>query len=1465
MVPQNAQMLSTTQSQNHPIFASAAYQTWRSQSGTKVLYIDGPDHQANIEAVEQIGLKWVRDRSFNGRSGNVFSFLFDSRDPLRNSIGPMLTAAFLNLFWSGDPSNIKTYCAVFRDHLKLQNAWLEQDILNIACLTYTWMDEHIPIFFLGLDECDTRSREEFWTLLGEISNKSEEPIKLVITSNKPGGLGWSDVLRAELKRWPEIKLLEHTNSPDEVSEPVAHPMESINVYHERLISRLCPIGISAPGVRADLERLKSMDRSTLDTILHLLETYSRWPATQSITNLATFCSVLKNVYPSSTPHAILDSILQSIPDQNWLRWLLRWNLFGQRPLTLSEVSMLLCYCTKNSVGQMSVVGDEDIQRSVTEIDGRLRGLVELNEDRIHISGDVVKIWEESGRDFELLDTVKQTAPETTANFLLDYLRLPHVQDRLNGLYEQYEGVIERSKGGLAPPLIPDGRDGIFYAVHALPHHLSRITIPDDARQAMRDPNGPYTAWAKVFWAMSNPLSRPIHGPLIPAWAAWEMSPEFGPFNLVRTRLDDETSNEGKKEDEVLNTQMDRLVAAVKANNEDLSVVLAEQVLADSNQDKHTLNSSAMTDKDEPRIQVHWPSSIIWRATWLGMNRLLELLLRDGLRDEDDKAALYSPSLLYAACRMGNSDAVDLLVRKGADVKVKRVNSFTPLYAASVRGKTDILRTLLEKDGSMLEEPQPSRPLYGAAAWGCWKAVGHFIESGADPNMFMSKTPVPAAETDDLESNGVSDWTPLTAACSSGYVKTARVLLENGADPNKNGPSANRLPLHFAAVEDGSVEMTRLLLKHKANPNHALLQPPVLTAIIERDLSDEIKMTLFNILLENDPPVEVDKPGRNGQTALIAAAIKEDMAAIRWLLEHGADINAVDSDNRHALFYALLNRKHLAVEELLKHREKPRLELCDNSRQSLVQATVGNTSLLRMLVEAGADLTYENGAKQTILNLAVVGEDTEMVKYLLSLGKEKDVDIHHRDSSEWTPILDATGFLPNVEVVRILMEYGARLSDVDSSGWSPLHRAAEGIRPDILRVLLEYHTAEHLNTHESYYGNTPLLAIQRFQEPQTLDCIRLLVRAGANVNAQNTYGSTPLMKTAAFGPEAEVVHEYLLSRPEIDVKVATSLGITALHTACEFSDVALVAKLLKHGADPNARALILRSTPLIAACFSSRRKSDIEAVLEDVERIVRDLVSHGADINAMSGTSLFSPLCAASLCAGVGTINHLLDKSASVQQADPLGRLPIHFAAANGLRNFEAVALVHGDDIMVCDRFKKNALHWAAEFGHVDTVRAILERLSPEDRKVHVNAGDVDGWTPLAWACRPTAMDIGSYWTMSEQPEFVATIRCLLGHGADKFARFYIGLDEESMEEFTPLKMAKRCALDDDVLRLLDVEQNESIESDRASQEESEKVLLVDEKKYPRTRANCEFCLSVSVCPSAYGQLGLLKGERIPAD
>lgn len=108
-----------------------------------------------------------------------------------------------------------------------------------------------------------------------------------------------------------------------------------------------------------------------------------------------------------------------------------------------------------------------------------------------------------------------------------------------------------------------------------------------------------------------------------------------------------------------------------------------------------------------------------------------------------------------------------------------------------------------------------------------------------------------------------------------------------------------------------------------------------------------------------------------------------------------------------------------------------------------------------------------------------------------------------------------------------MESGSRLSDTTPMWYSPLHLAANELRPDILRILLDYHVHDDL-TRRTTGGRTPLLAIESFGKPERLECIRLLVRAGSDVNAQDLDGRSILIASSdSSGPNASSVHEFLL--------------------------------------------------------------------------------------------------------------------------------------------------------------------------------------------------------------------------------------------------------------------------------------------------------------------------------------------------
>jgi ankyrin repeat protein len=82
-------------------------------------------------------------------------------------------------------------------------------------------------------------------------------------------------------------------------------------------------------------------------------------------------------------------------------------------------------------------------------------------------------------------------------------------------------------------------------------------------------------------------------------------------------------------------------------------------------------------------------------------------------------------------------------------------------------------------------------------------------------------------------------------------------------------------------------------------------------------------------------------------------------------------------------------------------------------------------------------------------------------------------------------------------------------------------------------------------------------------------VKLLLDAGADVKAANSYGLTAVMKTANHIPEPSSVLELLVGHGA-DVNARTQTGRTALAFAAERGNVEAIQVLLAAHADVNAR-------------------------------------------------------------------------------------------------------------------------------------------------------------------------------------------------------------------------------------------------------------------------------------------------------
>jgi ankyrin repeat protein len=223
------------------------------------------------------------------------------------------------------------------------------------------------------------------------------------------------------------------------------------------------------------------------------------------------------------------------------------------------------------------------------------------------------------------------------------------------------------------------------------------------------------------------------------------------------------------------------------------------------------------------------------------------------------------------------------------------------------------------------------PLVYAARSGNLESTRILIEAGADPN----KT-------------SADEWTPLLVAVQNNYNNLASYLLDHGADPN----IPNRfgwLPLFIAtdnrnldagtmpvrAPDGDPLDLIRKLLDYGANPDgrsraNLWHRTAFDTTWIEKDGATAFlraaqagDIVLMKLLVEYG--ADPNLPTRHGTTPLMAAAgigwvdgithewsEEQNLDAMKFLLDHGANVNVVNQDGRGALHGAAHKGRNSAV-------------------------------------------------------------------------------------------------------------------------------------------------------------------------------------------------------------------------------------------------------------------------------------------------------------------------------------------------------------------------------------------------------------------------------------------------------------------------------------------------------------------------------------------------------------------------
>ncbi len=213
------------------------------------------------------------------------------------------------------------------------------------------------------------------------------------------------------------------------------------------------------------------------------------------------------------------------------------------------------------------------------------------------------------------------------------------------------------------------------------------------------------------------------------------------------------------------------------------------------------------------------------------------------------------------------------------------------------------------------------------------------------------------------------------------------------------------------------------------------------------------IALVNSLLDQGADID----GRyNDGTALIMAALMGWPDTVKVLLERGADVDTVDSIGLTALIWAIEfsleagdTEGGLAAIRLLLEYGADANHATDLGEMPLfLAAEAGSAEAVRMLLEHGADVNAAMPDGSTALLTAAAGGHCQVAEALLKAGADVN-----GSAQGWTPLHFAVDN-QDVDSVKLFLDAGADIDASNDAGNIPLTLAQEQDNGVMIRLLSE---------------------------------------------------------------------------------------------------------------------------------------------------------------------------------------------------------------------------------------------------------------------------------------------------------------------------------------------------------------------------------------------------------------------------
>jgi len=640
---------------------------------------------------------------------------------------------------------------------------------------------------------------------------------------------------------------------------------------------------------------------------------------------------------------------------------------------------------------------------------------------------------------------------------------------------------------------------------------------------------------------------------------------------------------------------------------------------------------------------------------------------------------YDLIALILACQRGEKSLIKTLVEQGVNINGINNSGETPLMAAINYTKrrninnNSIINYLVEQGANVNAiDHLGNTPLTIACEYGNEAVVKYLIAKGAN---------IHGMTVDNKK------WkTPLITACKYHQFHIGRYLVEKGANVNEQIENGDT-PLFIACkdqVNENIEDWVIYLINCGADVNIKNMYGDTPLSVAVKSNNVIVK----NILMEHGAKIPENNDVDQDSIALISACQIGDESQVKYLIEHGADVNGIGEFGESPLIAAV---------------------------NYLKENSIFYNPIINYLVEQGANVNAHDYFDNTPLTIACETHNETLINYLI----QKGANIHGMtiNNEKWkTPLIIACkNHRRNYFIIDSLLERGVNVNEQIENGDSPLLEICKKLMNGVDESYLINHLIKcgaDINL-SNKNGDTPLSFAF---ESNNISLINLFIKKGADPSE-----NSDLLSSSSFDDEIE----YDTRIPENDNNPINNLSLVGnkiepyvsddLASACQTGDILKVELLIKQGANVD-KIGENGNTPLIYACQFGH------------EFIIKYLIKQGADVNK-KGKDGITPLLAAinyeiTTKTSNPIINYLVEQGADINGMDLHCNTPLILACKYGNKSLVKYlvskgAYIHG--ITINNKKWKTPLITACQHNHKSVAKYLIKKGASINEEI--NNGD----------------------------------------------------------------------------------------------------------------------------------------------